>query len=120
MKGSQGIGKSTLTMFLMEFVIGRKLSLETGAESLTTKFNQELGGKLLVCFKELEHLSANEWNTMSTKLKRFSTSDRIMLENKNEKRFEAQNINNYMINSNHDCVKDDDGRRYFMNDVSCH
>jgi hypothetical protein len=120
MKGSQGIGKSTITQFLMQYVIGHKLSLETGAESLISKFNIELGGKLLVCFEELEHLSINEWNTMSTKLKRFSTSHMIMLEAKNEKRFEAQNINNYMINSNHDCVKDDDGRRYFINDVSCH
>ena len=56
MKGSQGIGKSTITQFLMQYVIGHKLSLETGAESLISKFNIELGGKLLVCFEELETL----------------------------------------------------------------
>ena len=118
LKGGQGIGKSTVTQFMMNHVIGRPLSLETGAESLISKFNIELGGKLLVVFEELEHLSTNEWNSMSTKLKRYSTSDTIMLESKGEKRFESSNINNYMILSNHDCIKDDDGRRVYILDVS--
>ena len=118
LKGGQGIGKSTITQFMMNHVIGRPLSLETGAESLISRFNIELGGKLLVVFEELEHLSTNEWNSMSTKLKRYSTSDTIMLESKGEKRFEATNINNYMTLSNHDCIKDDDGRRIYILDVS--
>ena len=118
LKGGQGIGKSTITTFMMNYVIGKPLSLETGAESLISKFNIELGGKLLVVFEELEHLSTNEWNSMSTKLKRYSTSDTIMLENKGDKRIESSNINNYMILSNHDCIKDDDGRRIYILDVS--
>ena len=118
LRGGQGIGKSTITQFLMNYVIGRPLSLETGAETLTSRFNIELAGKLMVVFEELEHLSTAEWKGMSTKLKRYSTSDTIMLESKGEKRYEAKNINNYFILSNHDCIKDDDGRRIYILDVS--
>lgn len=118
LRGGQGIGKSTITQFMMNYVIGKPLSLETGAESLITKFNIELAGKVLVVFEELEHLSANEWNSMSTKLKRYSTSDTIMLESKGEKRFQATNINNIMINTNHDCIREDEGRRVYILDVS--
>ena len=118
LRGGQGIGKSTITQFLMNHVIGRPLSLETGAETLISRFNVELAGTLMVVFEELEHLSTAEWNSMSTKLKRYSTSDTIMLESKGEKRYEAKNINNYFILSNHDCIKDDDGRRIYILDVS--
>ena len=54
---------------------------------------------------------------MGTKLKRYVTSDKFMLESKGEKRYEANNLNNYVINSNDDCIKDDD-RRIYMRHVS--
>ncbi len=55
---------------------------------------------------------------MSTKLNRYTTSDSFMLESKGEKRIESTNINNYIINSNHDCIKDDDGRHIYILDVN--
>ena len=117
LKGPQGIGKSTITTFLSKYVIGTKLSRETGAEPLVSQFNIELGGKVLVVFEELEFMSIREWNSISTKLKRYTTSDTIMLENKGEARFEAANINNYIINSNHQ-LQDEDGRRVYLLDIS--
>ena len=39
-------------------------------------------------------------------------------EQKKEKAFIAKNISNYIINSNVDAVKDDNGRRYFILDLS--
>ena len=71
----------------------------------------------MVLFEELEHLSNSEWS-ISTKLKRYTTSETYVLESKGEKSYQTQNINNYMINSNHDCIKDDDGRRVFICDAS--
>ena len=55
---------------------------------------------------------------MSSVLKRIITSDRILLEAKNQNSYEADNINNYMLNSNNDSIKDDNARRYFIADVS--
>ena len=63
-------------------------------------------------------MNANEWNSMSSVLKRIITSDRILIEAKNQNSYEADNINNYMLLSNNDAIKDDDGRRYFIADVS--
>jgi hypothetical protein len=118
LKGQQGIGKSTICEFLKDYVIGLDLMLETGSEPLKNKFNSILGGKLLVLFEELENFSVNEWTAVSSVLKRYITSSTYELEKKNMDSYQAANINNYIINSNNDAIKDDDGRRYFILDVS--
>jgi hypothetical protein len=118
LKGPQGIGKSTLFEFLKNFVIGLDLLLETGSEPLKSQFNSILAGKLLVVFEELENFSSNEWNAISSRLKRYTTSETYTIEEKHVKQFQTQNINNYIINSNNDAIKDDEGRRYFILDVS--
>ena len=118
LKGSQGIGKSTLPQFIKKYVIGDDLSLETGSAPLKSNFNSVLAGKLFVVFEELENMNASEWNSMSSVLKRIITSDRILLEAKNQNSYEADNLNNYMLLSNNDSIKDDCGRRYFIADVT--
>lgn len=118
LKGQQGIGKSTLFEFLKDYVIGVDLLLESGSEPLRNTFNGILGGKLLVVFEELENISSSEWTFISSKLKRYITSNTYTLEEKYMKMGQTNNINNYIINSNNDAIKDDDGRRYFILDVS--
>lgn len=118
LKGMQGIGKSTLFYFLSNHVIGNKLCLETGSDPIRTKFNEILGGKLLVCIEELENFSKGEWESISSTLKRMITSSNISLQNKCTKSYESNNINNYILCSNNDAIKDDDGRRYFILDMS--
>ncbi len=54
LRGAQSIGKSTTTQFIINHVIGSKLSLETGSESLISRFNIEIGGELLVLFEEFK------------------------------------------------------------------
>lgn len=120
MKGIQGVGKSSLFVFLSNYVLGSQLCLETGSDPIRTKFNEILGGKLLVCIEELENFSKAEWESISSTLKRMITSDRITLQNKCTKAYESTNINNYILCSNNDAVKDDDGRRYFILDISTH
>lgn len=117
-RGEQGIGKSTLFTFLRKYIIGEKLFLETGSEPIKSKFNKCLGGKLLVSFEELETFSVNEWVAISSKLKRYITSDTIELEAKGKDSYTTNNMNNYVIVSNNDAIKDDDGRRYFISDIS--
>jgi hypothetical protein len=118
LKGEQGIGKSTLFDFLIDYVIGEKLSYQEGSQPLRSEFNIILAGKLLVVFEELENMSMNEWNFISSKLKRYITQDKYSIRNLFMKPYTASNMNNYIINSNNDAIKDDDGRRYFILDVS--
>ena len=120
LKGMQGAGKSSLFVFLSNYVIGTKLCLETGSDPIRTKFNEILAGKLLVCIEELENFSKAEWECISSTLKRMITSNNITLQNKGTKAYESNNINNYMLCSNNDAIKDDDGRRYFILDISTH
>ena len=115
---AKGVGKSTLPTMMGKHVIGIKLFLETGSEPIKSKFNGILGGKLLVSFEELETFSSSEWIAVSCILKRQITSDIICLQKKGQDAFEAENINNYMLLSNHDV--DDDGRRFFVADIGTH
>jgi hypothetical protein len=120
LKGGQGMGKTTLFELLNNHIIGKNLCLETGSDPIRTKFNEILGGKILVAFEELENFSKAEWESISSTLKRLITSSRINLQNKCTKSYESNNINNYMLMSNNDAIKDDDGRRYFILDISPH
>lgn len=115
---AEGVGKSTLPTFIREFVLGEDLSLETGSEPLKSKFNGILGGKLLVSFEELETFGSAEWMAVSSVLKRQITSNIYSLQNKNQDAFTVENINNYMLLSNHDI--EDGGRRFFVADISTH
>ena len=118
LKGEQGIGKSTLFDFIQSHVIGDGLYLQTGSNPLKSNFNAILGGKLFVVFEELECFSTNEWSAISSVLKRYITEKTYVLEAKYAGSYQAENINNYVINSNNDSIRDDDGRRYFICDVS--
>ena len=118
LKGIQGTGKSSLFVMLSNHVIGKQLSLETGSDPIKTKFNEILAGKLLVCIEELENFTKGEWESISSTLKRMITSDNIVYQNKCTKSYEAVNLNNYILISNNDAVKDDDGRRFFILDIS--
>ena len=77
LKGIQGIGKSTISEHLMKHVVGDPLSLETGSDPIKTKFNEILGGKLLVSIEELENFGKSEWEAMSSTLKRMTSSNGI-------------------------------------------
>ena len=118
LKSDEGIGKSTFTDFLRKHVIGPKLCIQSGSQPLISQFNKILFCKLLVIFEELENFSTNQWQGVSTRIKRDTTSDTCTYEEKHEKAFTAKNISNYIINSNVDAIKDDNGRRYFILDLS--
>jgi hypothetical protein len=117
-KGAQGIGKSTLSDFLKDHVIGQGLFLETGSSPLKGQFNSILQGKLLVQFSELENFGVHDWSGISSKLKRNISSNTYTVEAKGKDSIQINNINNYILDSNNDAIKDDEGRRYFIADVS--
>jgi hypothetical protein len=117
-KGIEGIGKSTICIFFRDHVIGNQLVLESGSEPIKSQFNFVLAGKLLVYFEELENTSTAEWQVIGSRIKRYTTSDKILIEAKNVNSYTTDNLNNYIVLSNHDALKDDSGRRIYPVDVS--
>ena len=117
-KAIQGVGKSTFTDFIMDYVIGPNLSLMSGSEPIKTKFNSALLAKLLVVFEELENTGVNEWQTISANLKRHATAKTINIESKGVDSYTTDNINNYIINTNVNAIKDSEGRRYYLVEIS--
>jgi hypothetical protein len=92
----------------------------SGFEPLLSKNNAMLAGKLLIYFEELETFTTGQWMGVSSRLKKMATSTSMTYEDKYVKPYEARNINSYVVLSNNDAIKDDDGRRYFILDVSGH
>ena len=118
LRSQEGVGKSTFTDFMMKNVIGTKLSLMSGSGPLLSNFNIILYCKLLVVYEELENFSTAQWQVVSSRIKRDITSTTCSYEKKNESTFVGKNINNVIINSNVDAIKNDEGRRYFILDLS--
>jgi hypothetical protein len=85
---------------------------------LKSSYNEILSGKLMVVFEELESASDRDWQLMSTKLKRWSTSSEVIYSDKYIKSYESNNINNYIINTNVEAIKASEGRRYYILDLS--
>jgi hypothetical protein len=118
LKGPQGIGKSTISDFIKLFVVGEDLFLETGSKPFKSTFNYVTFGRLFIQISELESTSTSDWYSLSSKLKRIITSTTENYEEKNQKQFQAKNLANYIIDSNNDAIKDDEGRRFYIADVS--
>ena len=119
LKGPQGAGKSSIIDdFIRHYVIGLGLSHQGGSGPLKNNFNAELSGKLLVLFEELENMGTREWMSVSSVLKRQITSKTLSIERKGKDVREEANLNNYVLLSNNDAIQDDDGRRYFILDIS--
>jgi hypothetical protein len=72
----------------------------------------------MAVFEELENFSISEWISISSILKRQITSPTLMIEAKGKDQRQENNLNNYILISNNDCIQDDDGRRYFILDIS--
>jgi hypothetical protein len=117
-KGAEGIGKSTLLDFITEYVMGTEITCKGKADHLKGQHNLQLLGKLLVVFEELQMFSEGEWRAIDSELKDLITGDYASYVDKYEKRFDAQNNNNYVVNTNHGAIKSANGRRYLVCDIN--
>ena len=81
---------------LSKCILGPKLCLDAGSEPLNIRFDNILGGKLLVSFEELERFSQAEWSAVESVSKRQITSDSIILQAKGQDAFTTPFINNYI------------------------
>ena len=117
-KSEQGVGKSTETEFLMNYVLGKDICLLSGTEPLTSNFNKCFLGKLLVIFEELPTFGLREWEAVSSKLKTLTTEKTAMYRGLFKDAIQAENISNFMINTNVESIKNSDGRRYIIMPLS--
>lgn len=113
-KGEQGIGKSTETDFLINYVLGKDICLLSGTEPLTSNFNKCFLGKLFVVFEELPTFGAKEWEAVSSKLKTLTTEKTAQFRGLFKDPVEAENILNFVINTNVESLKNSDGRRIII------
>jgi hypothetical protein len=118
LKGEEGIGKSTFTDFIIEWVLGWAIVGKGTVECLTTPNNMLMRGMLLVVFEELPTFSDNEWEAVSSKLKDLVTSQICVYANKYIAPSACENISNFIINTNVNAIKHSEGRRYFILDLS--
>lgn len=117
LKSIEGVGKSTLTDFLRDYVMGIDICLKGKADHLKGQHNLQMMGKLLVIFEELQIFNSQEWYALDAELKDLITDDIASYTDKYEKRIQTTNTNNYIINTNFD-LKGAHGRRMFVLEVN--
>ena len=116
-----GTGKTMLTWFLREMVLGPKITTKTANEKIITgQFNKELEGKCLLVLEEMSNSKSADWITFANRLKDFIDSDTLMIEEKYKTPYPVANITNLIISSNNSKTirLDRDDRRYFIPDIS--
>jgi hypothetical protein len=116
-----GTGKTMLTWFLRERVLGPKITLKTANEKIITgQFNKELEGKVLLVLEEMSNSKSTDWITFANRLKDFIDSDTLTIEEKYKTPYSVTNITNLIISSNNSKTirLDKNDRRYFIPDVS--
>jgi len=117
----QGTGKSIITSFIRENVLGRKITHKTANEkAITGSFNKELEGKVLLILEEMSGSKTGDWLAFASRLKDFIDSEELIIEEKGKTPYPVTNIISLIINSNNSkAVKlDSDDRRYFIPDIS--
>lgn len=118
LKGPEGIGKSSMTEIMANYVLGSKICTLSDTTPLVSKNNGNWVGKIYVIFEEFPTMSENMWNFCSSKLKTFITEKYSLYGEMYTKQVQLKNIHNFVMNTNVDAIKDSNGRRVFPADVS--
>ena len=117
----QGTGKSIITNFIREKVLGLKITHKTANEKIIIgNFNKELEGKVLLILEEMSGSKTGDWIAFASRLKDFIDNEQLIIEEKCKTPYSVTNIVSLIINSNNSkAVKlDIDDRRYFIPDIS--
>lgn len=117
----QQIGKNIIIEFLINFVLGRDLSLATiGTNSLTTRFNGDTQKKILFNCNELPAIDGSR-NAQFDTLKSLITESSRDFEIKNGPKWSGPNYCNVIATTNHNFTyhtEEGDGRTFAV-EVSC-
>src|SRR6266498_3268956 len=117
----QGTGKSIITKFIQNNVLGYNITYSTSNERVIIgQFNKELEGKVLLILEEMSGSKTSDWITFANRLKEFITGNKLIIEEKGKTPYQVTNIVSLIINSNNSrAVRlDTDDRRFFIPDIS--
>lgn len=95
--GIEGNGKSTIVAILAQ-LIGREYMAAPSAKALSSEFNGFMVGKFLVNIDELPYTGNNDY---AERLKEWITQPYISIRQMKMDAYQAQNIGNFFITSNH-------------------
>lgn len=95
--GIEGNGKSTIVAILAQ-LIGREYVSAPSAKALDSEFNGFMVGKFLVNIDELPYTGKNDY---AERLKEWITQPYISIRQMKTDAYQAQNIGNFFITSNH-------------------
>lgn len=116
----QGTGKSKLSDFIIQKLIGEHLCLQiSGLDRITQKHNCAVSGKLWIQFEEMPALR-DEFIKQFEVLKTMITENSIYVEPKGFEGFTISNMANFSVNTNHkNSIKiEPSDRRYVPINVS--
>jgi len=117
MVADQGLGKSTIRVFL-ERILGYLFALVQNEDHFLSRFNGFLSAKKVVFLEELA--TKKNAHHVYKRMKDYITGDTLMLEDKGEKHRIEANFTSWITTSNYSytsCIDTDD-RRLFMLDLT--
>ena len=117
-KTMEGTGKSTESDFMMQYVLGDAISINSSPEPLTSQYNKSLLGKVYVTFEELPVFGSGQWSAVSSRAKQIATSPKLDYRTLYEAPINAENVSNLVINTNCESIKDSHGRRIIIMPVN--
>ena len=117
-KTMEGTGKSTESDFMMTYVLGDAISINSSPEPLTSQYNKSLLGKVYVTFEELPVFGTGQWSAVSSRAKQIAKSPKLDYRTLYEAPINAENVSNLVINTNCESIKDSHGRRIIIMPVN--
>lgn len=119
LQSPQGIGKSIITEFLSNYVIGDELSFTYSEVSSFIRFNSPLMGRLLIVFEEVPAADQYEWKLFGDRLNQCLTGNTIDIEKKHIDKIKVRNTVSFIIHTNnYTALKlSPNDRRFFMPDI---
>lgn len=120
LKSGQGTGKSSITDFIREYVLGHNSTqlIDNPNEALAD-FNVMLEGCVYCVLEEPQQASKGEWHKLSNQLKILCTGSVIGIHKKYKDRYQIQNNVSLAVMTNHNALfVEQDDRRIVCLDVS--
>jgi len=117
----QGTGKSIITEFLQEHVLGYDMVTVDSDPNILFGYNEDLTGKILMVLEEMPANSQREWFNITNKLKHFVTGKTLKIKEKYKNTIEIKNMVSIIVVSNNKALQlTSDSRREVCLDISEH
>ena len=117
-RSDEGMGKSVITDFLLEYVLTQRLAYKDERSSITDRFNKMMEGKCLMINEEFHMNTKGEFLKAINIIKDLITGSTMTIETKGIDKYTVKNNLNFLFISNYDSIRptNDSKRRWFTLD----